>query len=117
MKEKEYVGVRQADGTAAVYVVRDGEFRPLRHQLRHSPTGFEWGYGGSGPADLARSLLYDATGSTDGYQHFKWEVVARFPSDYHRAVAGGRQREEWRITEREVREWAERNRSPREAAV
>ena len=30
---------------------------PLPHILRHSPTGFEFGYGGSGPADLAFSIL------------------------------------------------------------
>src|SRR5258708_36011467 len=26
--------------------------RTLRHVIYHSPSGFEWGYGGSGPADL-----------------------------------------------------------------
>jgi hypothetical protein len=35
---------------------------PLAHIVRHSPTGMTWGYGGSGPADLARSLLIDALG-------------------------------------------------------
>jgi hypothetical protein len=25
--------------------------------IHHSPTGFEWGYGGSGPADLALNIL------------------------------------------------------------
>ena len=25
--------------------------------VRHSPTGFEWGYGGSGPAELALNIL------------------------------------------------------------
>lgn len=36
--------------------------RVLAHVLRHSPDGFAWGYHGSGPADLARSLLIDALG-------------------------------------------------------
>ena len=35
---------------------------PLPHFVKHSPAGFEWGYTGSGPADLARSLLIDALG-------------------------------------------------------
>lgn len=35
---------------------------PLHHWVKHSPDGFAWGYGGSGPADLARSLLADALG-------------------------------------------------------
>jgi hypothetical protein len=34
----------------------------LRHVVRHSPTGLTWGYGGSGPADTARSLLIAALG-------------------------------------------------------
>lgn len=52
------------------------------HQVRHSPTGLEWGYAGSGPADLARSILLaftdeDAAGRL--YVLFKTEVVARVP--------------------------------------
>lgn len=34
----------------------------LRHVVKHSPTGYTWGYAGSGPADLARSLLIAALG-------------------------------------------------------
>jgi hypothetical protein len=34
----------------------------VRHIIRHSPAGLNWGYGGSGPADTARSLLIDALG-------------------------------------------------------
>lgn len=35
----------------------DGGTYPLPHIVRHSPTGFEMGYCGSGPADLALSIL------------------------------------------------------------
>ncbi|HUU57257.1 MAG TPA: DUF6166 domain-containing protein [bacterium] len=59
---------------------------PLPHVERHSPDGFNWGYGGSGPADLALSILAYATGEGDAmrnrpglYQDFKWEVVAALP--------------------------------------
>lgn len=35
----------------------------LEHRLvRHSPDGFAWGYGGSGPSDLALNMLIDALG-------------------------------------------------------
>jgi hypothetical protein len=60
-----------------------------RH-VRHSPNGFEWGYGGSGPAELARYLTYGVArhiklprDQWDGldYQQVKWEVVARVPWD------------------------------------
>jgi len=47
----------------------------------HSPSGFEWGYGGSGPAQLALALLLDYTEdealSLDRYQEFKTEVVSQ----------------------------------------
>ena len=52
------------------------------HAARHSPTGIEWGYGGSGPADLARSVLLALVGEREAgalYQRFKHEVVAAVP--------------------------------------
>jgi hypothetical protein len=49
-------------GDHLVTVTRGGVESPLRHVVRHSPTGFSWSYGGSGPADLALSLLVDALG-------------------------------------------------------
>lgn len=50
-------------GARLVTVEQDGQVLGLlRHVVRHSPTGMTWGYGGSGPADLARSLLIDALG-------------------------------------------------------
>ena len=52
------------------------------HAARHSPTGIEWGYGGSGPADLALSVLLalaDERAADALYQRFKDEVVARVP--------------------------------------
>ena len=55
--------------------------RSLRY-VNHSPTGFSWGYGGSGPAQLAFALLLDATNSariaSRFYQKFKREKVANF---------------------------------------
>jgi len=35
------------------------------HIVHHSPTGFEWGYGGSGPADLALNLAELVTQKAD----------------------------------------------------
>ena len=32
----------------------------LHHYVLHSPSGFAWGYNGSGPAETARCLLLDA---------------------------------------------------------
>jgi hypothetical protein len=58
---KLYVGTRGKHGGAATVIVieRNGPRYPLRHAVRHSPDGFQWGYGGSGPAELARCILLD----------------------------------------------------------
>lgn len=53
---------------------------PLRLDIHaHSPTGFEWGYGGSGPAQLALALCASRVNSVVAstvYQQYKWAVVA-----------------------------------------
>jgi hypothetical protein len=90
---KHYTGDRPPNsaGGQAVTVLDVGMprsgLRPLlpRNDVRdHSPDGFQWGYGGSGPAQLALALCIDAL---DGdvsralkvYQQFKFRVVARLP--------------------------------------
>ena len=58
---------------------------------RHSPAGFEWGCGGSGPAELALNILLEATGDRDfaaeHHQTFKREFVAPLPFDGGRIEA------------------------------
>lgn len=49
----------------------------------HSPTGFNVGYGGSGPAQLALAILMEfvpASIASDFHQKFKWEYVAKWQS-------------------------------------
>jgi hypothetical protein len=57
------MGTRSRHGGAATVIVIEsnaaGRRYPLRHAVRHSPDGFQWGYGGSGPAELARCILLD----------------------------------------------------------
>jgi hypothetical protein len=53
-----------------------------RHDLHnHSPDGFEWGYPGSGPAQLALAILADHLQDDEQavnlHQRFKWSVVAK----------------------------------------
>ena len=81
---KRYQGRRE--GSAAIVTV-DG--RPLNLRLdlyNHSPTGFEWGYCGSGPAQLALAILADHLGDDqevlEFYQRFKWAIVASLPSHW-----------------------------------
>jgi len=47
----------------------------------HSPDGFNHGYGGSGPAQLALAIMLELTGRADGYQDFKWDVIAGLPQE------------------------------------
>ncbi len=82
-----YSGVRTENG-CAVTVVDAGDCRGLdpRLDLRtHSPAGFEWGYGGSGPAQLALALAADVLGDDEAalgvYQRLKFRVVGRLPAD------------------------------------
>jgi hypothetical protein len=81
--QKEYRGQRTPQGTL---VMVDG--RPLNPRLdlyNHSPDGFEWGYSGSGPAQLALAILADHFGHDQlalaNYQAFKFAVRAGIEAD------------------------------------
>ena len=82
-----YVGVRTPDGTTVALEDDRGGVRPLPSRTdlrRHSPAGLEWGFAGSGPAQLALALLADAVGPHRAeflYQKFKVAVVAALPRD------------------------------------
>lgn len=84
---KRYV-MSRSTGTPVVTVEteEDGEFtvRPLEHLVQHSPDGFEWGYFGSGPADLARSIVGDLIDDRDPapalYRELRHQL-ARMPRD------------------------------------
>jgi len=95
-----YVGYRQR-GRAIV------EKRPGKERLtperslelaNHSPSGFEWGYGGSGPAQLALALLLDYTDDPEvtlaQYTEFKNKVVSQL--DCKSPDEG------WRLTSRDI---------------
>jgi hypothetical protein len=84
----------------APLVTVDGKPLPPGPSLKvwnHSPAGFEWGYAGSGPAQLALALLLDATGDPEYaeimHQRFKFDVVCMFQS------------EQWTLSERHLLAW------------
>ncbi len=63
-------------------VFLDGEYLdPIKSQkvFNHSPDGFNWGYSGSGPSQLALAVVLELTGKSDGYQDFKWKHIATLP--------------------------------------
>jgi hypothetical protein len=78
---KRYEGIREG---RAVTVTVDGRRLNPRHDLwNHSPSGFEWGYVGSGPAQLALAILADHldddTEAFNFHHRFKWAVIAELP--------------------------------------
>ncbi len=78
-----------------VLIAVDG--KPLKQVVRHSPTGMQWGYGGSGPADLALSILTDVfAGRVEladlYYQQFKRDFIAAWGDS-------------WQISEEEIEQW------------
>ena len=102
MKKVMYIGIDPEFGKDSVRRVReehdppDGTVLDPRLDLRrHSPDGFAWGYGGSGPAQLSQAILADFLGNDRRaerlYQHFKFAVIGRLP-----------QRERWILTGEEV---------------
>jgi len=100
---KIYKGKRTGGGIGgqAIVVQNNGDEYPLKHIERHSPDGFQWGYGGSGPADTALAILTDLLGMKRAdllYQLFKWEFVACWG-------------DEWSISEEKIREWVEKQES------
>lgn len=69
-----WVQVKEEDGSASM----------LTHHVRHSPDGHSWGYAGSGPAELAKDILWDHLGTEPHpacYQAFKTAHVATWPQD------------------------------------
>lgn len=54
---KTYKGSNTGAGGQTILIGKNGKERRLPHVSRHSPNGFQWGYGGSGPADTALSYM------------------------------------------------------------
>ena len=78
---KRYEGRRE--GYAVIVTVDGHRLNPRNDLWNHSPTGFEWGYAGSGPAQLALAILADHLGNDEqafNFHHrFKWTMVAELP--------------------------------------
>jgi hypothetical protein len=89
-----------------------GSPQELTHIPFHSPDGFEWGYAGSGPADLALAILADHFGERPEFvlaalrslwaprsraaalhQDFKCEFIARLNGD------------DWRLDSNAIEAW------------
>jgi hypothetical protein len=91
-QSKTYGGIRT--GSTVSVTVNGCALNPRLDLWNHSPSGFEWGYGGSGPAQLALAILADHLGdgelAVELHQEFKFQVVARL------------QRERWTLASGEI---------------
>lgn len=74
------------DGGDTVEVTVNGESLDPRFDLHEfAPTGFGWGYGGAGPAQLALAILANEAGSwiaEMGWYRFEQEIIKRL--DFHK---------------------------------
>ena len=92
-----YKGWRKRGEACVAKVLADGRTRGLNlmlHECNHSPSGPEWGYNGSGPAQLAFALCFDTTRSL----RRTWRIYQRVKE---RLVAGFAH-EGWEITRKEA---------------
>lgn len=98
---KIYSGFRGRTGDCYISVF-GGDSRTLRKRLdlvNHSPTGFDWGYAGNGPAQLALALLADALEND--------ELAVRLHQQFKRAcIATLERKARWQMSEQDIRDWA-----------
>lgn len=101
-RTREYIGNRADHAGAAKVIIAHGPvLDPRNDVINHSPDGFQWGYSGSGPAQLALALLCDVLGgdehaaelATKLHQEFKAEKIATITGDH------------WVMTASEIRDW------------
>ncbi len=100
-------GQRTADGRALVWVDED---RPLPQVVHHSPGGFEWGYGGSGPADLALSILALVIGEEqESVKIFEGRTCGarawQLHQSFKREVVAGLEHDAWSLSVGQVKQW------------
>jgi len=110
---KIYAGLRSGNGIFVAVEKENTHSRSeqLTHINYHSPDGFEWGYGGSGPADLALAIMADfleedpvevlayakgqgePSGAVHAHQQFKDKFIVGLAKDT------------WKLKEKDIKEW------------
>jgi hypothetical protein len=96
LMDDEAILVRKTEPGAQAYTGSAARYKPLTHVVRHSPDGFNFGYLGSGPADLALSILTAVAGPAVADRHYQ-QFKAQFVALQTKPV--------WGITVREVKRW------------
>jgi len=79
-----FAGKKQLDTDQAIVTVDGRPLDPRLDLMNHSPDGFEWGYSGSGPAQLSLAILAACMSDVEAvkyHQDFKRKFVAIIPKD------------------------------------
>ncbi len=109
-----YIGKRTNDGCVVKIFAHDalknnprfiddlqeGEDLPLRLDIHsHSPDGFEWGYGGSGPSQLALALIAHAMQDD--------ELTKRLYPQFRDVGIATIQQDMWMLSSTDIQKWVE----------
>lgn len=94
---KTYHGCRTKDGCNVLVEEnrRTCQLPPCNDLWNHSPTGFNWGYGGSGPAQLALALCISVLGDE------RWALAIY--QDFKRHFVAGLEGHSWSVSEDTLR--------------
>lgn len=90
-----YIGTRTDQGCTVTY--DEGPLDPRLDLRNHSPTGFEWGFHGSGPAQLSLAILCCQLGDD--------KMACRLYQSFKRNVIGNLSRDNWTLTLEDVAKW------------
>lgn len=89
---KTYVVQRSTSRVNCTVIPETGSPYPLPHLVHHSPDGYEYGYEGSGPSELARCIVADLSGNSDPdptiYHSFKRRVIAQLEGNGPHFISG-----------------------------
>jgi len=83
-KEFDFMKANAIEGFGDIICSPDGTTNVPHRIVYHSPTGLSWGYGGSGPADMALNALAVYVGEDEAkkyYQDFKWAFISKMPKE------------------------------------
>jgi hypothetical protein len=96
---KNYFGSRYPNKQVAVENIENGSVNPLniRRDLCDHSNDFEWGYSGSGPAQLSFAILFDLFGNKEIAETLKGSFKNDFVSHFQ---------DDWFIKSDEILQWA-----------
>lgn len=91
----------QREGSAVFVTVVGIPLNPRLDLWDYSPNGFEWGYDGRGPAQLALALLADCLGDD--------MKALRFHQDFKRIVLVPLDYDHWTLTDEDIQTFCATN--------